>query len=49
VVFPPDANATFQDIVHEGMLISLDMGGAMIMETERVIAYVRANARGQAA
>jgi ureidoacrylate peracid hydrolase len=49
VVFPPDANATFQDIVHEGMLISLDMGGAMIMETERVIAYLRANTRSQAA
>ncbi|MCC7412389.1 MAG: cysteine hydrolase [Gammaproteobacteria bacterium] len=41
VVFPSDANATFQDIVHEGMLISLDMGGAMIMDTAQVIDYLR--------
>jgi ureidoacrylate peracid hydrolase len=37
VVFPEDANATFQDEVHDGMIISLDMGGAMIMSTEDLV------------
>ena len=37
VVFPEDANATFQDEVHNGMLISLEMGGAMIVKTEDLI------------
>ena len=37
VVFPEDANATFQDEVQRGMLISLDMGAAMIVKTEELI------------
>jgi nicotinamidase-related amidase len=37
VIFPEDANATFQDEVHRGMLISLDMGAAMIVKTEELI------------
>lgn len=37
VVFPEDANATFQDEVHKGMIISLDMGGAMIVSTEELV------------
>lgn len=37
VVFPDDANATFQDEVHEAMLTSLDMGGAMIVKTDDLI------------
>jgi ureidoacrylate peracid hydrolase len=34
VIFPEDANATFQDEVHKAMITSLDMGGAMIVKTE---------------
>ena len=41
VVFPEDANATFQDEVHNAMLISLDMGGAMIVKTEDLIARLQ--------
>ena len=37
VVFPEDANATFQDEVHKGMLISLDMGAAMILTTDNLV------------
>lgn len=37
VVFPEDANATFQDEVHTGMIISLDMGAAMIVKTADLI------------
>jgi isochorismate hydrolase len=37
VVFPEDANATFQDEVHKGMIISLDMGGAMIVSTDDLV------------
>ena len=37
VIFPEDANATFQDEVHRGMIISLDMGAAMIVKTEELI------------
>jgi len=37
VVFPDDANATFQDEVHRGMIISLDMGCAMIMHTADLV------------
>jgi nicotinamidase-related amidase len=37
VIFPEDANATFQDEVHKAMLISLDMGGAMVVKTDEVI------------
>ncbi|HZW56840.1 MAG TPA: isochorismatase family cysteine hydrolase [Nitrososphaerales archaeon] len=37
VIFPSDANATFQDSVHDAMLTSLNMGGASIVETEGLI------------
>ncbi len=37
VIFPEDANATFQDEVHTGMIISLDMGAAMIVKTEDLV------------
>ncbi len=37
VVFPKDANATFQQEVHDAMLTSLDMGGAMIIETSNLV------------
>ncbi len=37
VIFPEDANATFQDEVHKGMIISLDMGAAMIMKTADLV------------
>jgi biuret amidohydrolase len=37
VVFPEDANATFQDEVHEGMIISLDMGAAMIVKSADLV------------
>lgn len=37
VVFPEDANATFQEEVHKAMITSLDMGGAMIMKTADLI------------
>ncbi|MCR4308085.1 MAG: cysteine hydrolase [Candidatus Berkelbacteria bacterium] len=37
VVFPEDANATFQDEVHDGMIISLEMGGAMIVTTKNLV------------
>jgi ureidoacrylate peracid hydrolase len=42
VVFPSDANATFQDEVHEAMLTSLDMGAAMVLPTEKVLELLRA-------
>lgn len=42
VVFPEDANATFQDEVHEGMIISLDMGAAMIVKTAELIDQIKA-------
>lgn len=41
VVFPEDANATFQDEVHSAMLTSLDMGGAMIVKTEELIQQLK--------
>lgn len=41
VVFPEDANATFQDEVHKGMIISLDMGGAMIVSTEELVGMLQ--------
>lgn len=41
VVFPEDANATFQDEVHEGMIISLDMGAAMIVKTADLIEHIK--------
>jgi ureidoacrylate peracid hydrolase len=41
VVFPADANATFQDEVHAAMLTSLDMGGAMIVKTEELIKQLK--------
>lgn len=37
VIFPEDANATFQDEVHKGMIISLDMGAAMIVKTADLV------------
>jgi biuret amidohydrolase len=37
VVFPADANATFQTEVHNAMLTSLDMGAAMVLSTAEVI------------
>ena len=37
VVFPEDANATFQDEVHDGMITSLDMGAAMIVKTADLV------------
>ena len=42
VVFPQDANATFQDEVHDGMIISLDMGGAMIVNTPELVSKIQA-------
>ena len=41
VIFPEDANATFQDEVHDGMIISLDMGGAMIVKTDDLVATLK--------
>lgn len=37
VVFPEDANATFQEQVHRAMIISLEMGGAMIVKTNELV------------
>lgn len=42
VVFPEDANATFQDEVHAGMIISLDMGAAMIVKTADLVERLKA-------
>jgi nicotinamidase-related amidase len=42
VVFPSDANATFQEQVHEAMLTSLDMGAAMVLPTDEVLELLRA-------
>ncbi len=47
VVFPEDSNATFQDEVHTGMLISLNMGGAMILKTDELIKRLRNQASSQ--
>jgi biuret amidohydrolase len=41
VVFPEDANATFQDEVHRAMITSLDMGGAMIMKTGDLVQFLQ--------
>lgn len=44
VVFPEDANATFQDEVHRGMITSLDMGGAMIVSTGELVGMLEGEA-----
>lgn len=49
VVFPEDANATFQEEVHKAMLISLDMGGAMIVKTDALIETLKKGKASRAA
>ncbi len=37
VIFPENANPTFQEEVHKAMITSLDMGGVMIMKTDQLV------------
>lgn len=45
VIFPSDANATFQDQVHKAMLTSLDMGGAMVVTTKEVVRLLQTKSK----